>query len=140
MLGIYNKKVPQRGIPGPPSVADPKNNSSHSHNESLKHLINTTSSHNRFVIRRCHSASSVLQSHTLPAIERTALLQRRYSFRYNITEQQTLSFQDPITIYLVTSIKATTTGTATTMSPSNYSHERSCNGSMASLDTIHLDR
>ena len=24
MLGIYNEKVPQRGIRGPPSVADPK--------------------------------------------------------------------------------------------------------------------
>jgi hypothetical protein len=140
MLGIYNEKVPQRGIRGTPSVADLKNKSSPSNNESLKHVFHTTSSHNRFLIRRCHSASSVLPSHTLAANERASLLQRRYSLRYFIAEQQLFSLQDPITIYLITSIKATTTDTTTTMSQSNSSHERSGKGSMASLDTIHLDR
>ena len=140
MLGIYNEKEPQCGKRGPPSVAAPKNKSSPSHNESLKHSINTTSAHNRVLIRRCHSAFSVLPSHTLAAIERTALLQRRYSLRYRITEQRPISFQDPITICLRTSIKETTTDTTTTMSQSNYSPERSGKGSMASLDTIHLDR
>jgi hypothetical protein len=139
MLGIYNEKVPQRGIKGKPSAADQKNKSSPSHNQSLKHVFHTTSSHNRFLIRRCHSASSVLPSQTLTAIKRTALLQRRYSLRYNVKEKQLLSFHDPITIYLITSIKATTTDTTTTMSQSKYSHERSGKGSMASLDTIHLD-
>jgi hypothetical protein len=139
MLGIYNKKVPQRGVRGPPSVADPKNKSSSSHTESLKHIIHTSSSQNRFLIRRSNSASSVLPSHTLAATERTALLQRRYSLRYNITEQQPISFQDPITTYLISSIKATTKDTKTTMSKSNYSHQRSAKGSMASLDTIYLD-
>ena len=45
MLGIYNEKVPQLGIRGPPAVADPKNKSSPSHTESIKHVIHTTSSH-----------------------------------------------------------------------------------------------
>ena len=140
MLGIYHEKEPPCGKSGLPSVADPKNKSSPSHNESLKHLIHTTSAHNRVLIRRCHSASSALSSHTLAANERTSFLQRRYSLRHKITEQQQFSFQDPITICLITSIKATTTDTATRMSQSNYSPKRSGKGSMASLDTIHLDR
>ena len=36
MLGIYNEKVPQPGIRGSASVADPKNNSTPSHNEPSK--------------------------------------------------------------------------------------------------------
>jgi hypothetical protein len=139
MLGIYKKKVPQRGTRRPPAVADPKNKSSSSHTESLKHIIHTSSSRNRFIIRRCNSASNVLPSHTLAATEGTALLQRRYSLRYNITEQQLMSFQDPITIYLISSIKATTKDTKTAISQSNYSHERSGKGSMTSLNTIYLD-
>jgi hypothetical protein len=140
ILGIYNEKEPQCGKREPPSVADPKNKPSPSHNESLKYLIHTTSAHNRVLIRRCHSASSVLPSHTLAANERTALLQRRNSLRNRITEQQPISFQDPIAICLITSIKAATTDTTTKMSQSNFSPEHSGKGSMASLDTIHLDR
>jgi hypothetical protein len=140
MLGIYNEKVPQGGIRAQPSVADPKNKSSHSPDESSKHVMHNNSSHNRFFISRCHSAPSVLPSHTLEVVKRTSILQRRYSLRYNITEKQPFSLEDPITIYLIPSIKATTTDTTTTMSQSNHSHERSGKGSMASLDTIHLDR
>ena len=93
------------------------------------------------MIRRCNSASSLLPSYTLAANERNARLQRRYSLRYNITEQRSISFQDPITIYLISSIKATTLDTTTAkMSPNNYFHERSGKGSMTSLHTIHLDR
>jgi hypothetical protein len=140
MLGIYNEKEPQRGIRGTPSLAGPTNKSSPSHTESLKHVIHTTSSQNRFLIRRCNSASSLLPSHTLAATERNARIQRRYSLRYNITEQRSISFQDPINIYLISSIKAKILDTTTTMSQSNNLHERSGNGSMTSLDTIHLDR
>jgi hypothetical protein len=141
MLGIYNAKLPQRGERGSPSVADPANKSSPSHNESLKHGIHTTSSQNRFLNRRCNSASSLLPSQTLEATERHALLQRRYSLRYNIKEQREISIQDPITVYLISSIKTPILDpTAITMSQSNYSHERFGKGSMTSLDTIHLDR
>jgi hypothetical protein len=141
MLGIYNEKVPQRGIRGSLSVADPTNKSSPFHNESLKHVIHTTSSQNRFLIRRCNSFSSLLPSHTLAATKEKALLQRRYSLRYNIAEQRSISIQDPNTICLLSSIKATILDTTTTtMSHSNYSHERCGKGSMTSLHTIHLDR
>jgi hypothetical protein len=141
MIGIYNEKVPQRGIRESPSVADTTKKSSPSHNESLKHVIHSTSSQNRFLFRRCNSASSLLPPHTLEATERNAVLQRRYSLRYNITEQRSISFQDPITIYLISSIKATIldTATTTTISQNNYSHDRSVIGSMTSLLTIQLD-
>jgi hypothetical protein len=141
MLGIYKDKVPQTVIKGSLSVADPTNKSSPSHNEPLKHVIHTTSSQNRFLTRRCNSASSLLLAHTLAATETNALLQRRYSLGYNFTEQRSISFQDPITIYLKSSTKATIVDKiTTTVSQSNYCHERSDKGSMTSLHTIHLDR
>jgi hypothetical protein len=141
MLGIYHEKVSQPRIRGSPSVADSTKKSSPSHNESLKHIIHTTSSKNRFMIRRCNSASSLRPSHTLSSTKRNALLQRRYSLRYNITEQRAISFQDPMTIYLISSTKATILDTTTAkMSQNNYFHERSGKGSLTSLHTIHLDR
>ena len=138
MLGIYKGKVPQSTVRGSPPVADPKNKSSPSHNECLTDVISTNSSQNKFLTRRCNSASNLVPSQILP--ERKDLLQRRYSLRYNITEQESISFQDPITRYLITSIKAKNLDTPTTMSQSKYLHERSSKGSMTSLQTIYLDR
>lgn len=140
MFGIYNEKVPQREIRWPPSVADPKNNPSHSHNEPSKHLIHTTSSQNRFLSRRCNSASILVPPKKLEGIERNDLLQRRYSLRCNITNQGPISFQDPIIIYLIKSIKATPTNTSTTMLQGNYPKECSGKGSTTSIDTIYLDK
>jgi len=139
MLGIYKEKVPQSAIRGPPSVADTKNKSSLSHNESLTNVIPTSSSRNRFLTRRCNSTSTLSSPQMLAATERNDLLQRRYSLGHNLTERQSISFHDPITRYLITSIKATTVDKTTTMSHSNYLHESSSKGSMTSLQTIYLD-
>ena len=139
MLGIYNEKVPQCGIRGPPSVADPKNKSSPPHNESLKYLIHTTSSQNRVLGRRCNSASCLVLPETLEATERNDVLHRRYSLRYDIREQHSISFQDPIVIYLIKSIKARSTETTTTMPQKKYFNECSGKGSTTSIHTIHLD-
>jgi len=139
MLGIYKEKVPQNTIRGPPSIADAKNKSSPSHNESLTYVLPTNSSRNRFLTRRCNSASSLVPPQTLAATERNDLLQRRYSLRYNLTKQQSISFHDPITRYLIMSIKSTTVDKTTAISHSNYSHERSSKASMTSLQTIYLD-
>ena len=111
MLGIYNQKVIQSIIRGPPPVADPNNKSSPSHNESLKHLIPATSSQKRLLGRRCNSTSIIVLPETLEATERNAVLHRRYSLRYNIREQHSISFQDPIVMYLIKSIKASSTET-----------------------------
>ena len=140
MLGIYKEKVPQSTVRGPPPVADPKNNSSPSHNDCLTDVISSNSSQNKFLTRRCNSVSTLVPPQTLEATERKVLLQRRYSLRYNITEQHSISFQDPITRYLITSIKAKNLDTTTTMSQSNFEHERSSKGSMTSLQTIYLDK
>ena len=105
-----------------------------------QHMTPTTSSQNRFLIRRCNSASSIFPSETLEATEGNAHLQRRYSLRNNIAERNLISFQDPITIYLITSIKAKTLDTTVTKLDSNNSPKRSCKGSMTSLHTIYLDR
>ena len=140
ILGVYTEKVPQSGREGPPSGADPTDKSSPSSNESSKHLISVTSSQHRLLGRRCNSASSILPTQTLEATERHALLQRRYSLRSNVKEQQVISFQDPITIYLIKSIKAKTTCPTTTMAQSNFSNEGSRKGSMTSIHTLYLDR
>ena len=139
MLGIYNQNVIESVIRGPPPVADPNTKSSPSHNESLKHLIHTTSPRNRFLSRRHKSSSSLVPPEMLEAIERNAPLQRRYSLGCNITDQRSISFQDPIIIYLIKSIKATTTNTTTTMLQNNYLKECSGKGSTTSMHTIYLD-
>jgi len=140
MLGIYKKKVADpKSDPSGYLVADPKNKSSPSHNKYLTDVIGTNSSQNRFLIRRCNSASSISPSQTSEAAERNDLLQRRYSLRYNITEQRSISFQDPITIYLITSIKAKNLDTTPTTSQSNNSLKRSRKCSMTSLHTLYLD-
>ena len=139
MLGIYKEKVPQGNIRRTPSVANSKRNPLPSDKENLTDVIPTNSFQNRFLTRRCNSVSTIVASQTLAATERNDLLQRRYSLPYNITEQISTSSQNPITRYLITSIKAKIPNTTTTMSQSNYSYERYSKGSLTSLQTIYLD-